>query len=66
MMANLRFDTFSQGEKSTLISALMHFREEMSANNALGDDETGEGIRIGYLNHCIILLNEIAKLKKKT
>lgn len=63
-MANITKDTFSQGEINTLISALMQFKQAMQEKNALGDDETGEGIRFGYLHHCDRLLIAITESRK--
>ena len=64
-MANLTMNTFEPGEQNTLITALMWFKESMSVKNVLGDDETGEGIRMGYLHHCDELLLAIAEVRKK-
>lgn len=64
-MAKLLRDTFDKGEISTLFSALSRFQSEMSEKNALGDDDTGECIRLGYLHQCSRLLNALIELEKK-
>lgn len=64
-MANITNETFERGEINTLLSALSYFKQEMSKKNALGSDDTGESIRLGYLNHCNSLLKAIAELEKK-
>lgn len=64
-MANITNETFEQGELNTLLSALSYFKSEMSKKNALGSDDTGECIRLGYLHQCDRLLKAIAELEKK-
>lgn len=64
-MAKVNEDTFEPGEISTLVSSLNYFKHAMSAKNALGDDDTGECIRLGYLHYCDRLLNAIIELEKK-
>ena len=64
-MANILHDTFDKGETSTLFSALHRFQSEMSEKNALGDDETGESIRLGYLRQCEKLLKALIELERK-
>lgn len=64
-MANINKGAFEPGEINTLLSALMQFKESMSAKNALGDDETGEEIRNGYLYQCDKLLLAISEASKR-
>lgn len=64
-MAKILGDTFEPGEIDTLLSAISHFKSEMSKKNALGDDDTGECIRFGYLHQCDRLLKAIAERGKK-
>lgn len=64
-MANITEDTFEPGEINTLLAALMQFKESMSEKYALGDDDTGEDIRNGYLHQCDKLLLEIAEVRRK-
>lgn len=64
-MANITKDTFEPGEINTLVSALMQFKESMSEDGALGDDETGEEIRNGYLYQCDKLLLAITEASKR-
>lgn len=64
-MANITSHTFEPEEQNTIIAALIQFKEAMSAKNALGDDEIGEKIRMGYLHQCNKLLLAIAEVSKK-
>lgn len=64
-MPNLTSHTFESGELNTLIAALMQLKESMSVKNALGDDDTGEDIRKGYLHQCDKLLLAITDVSKK-
>ena len=64
-MANIREDTFEPGEIHTLISALTSLKDQMSKNNALGEDDIGESLRLGYLHQCDRLLLAIKKVQNK-
>ncbi|EPK7525571.1 hypothetical protein P7S38_002425 [Klebsiella variicola] len=64
-MANITEDTFEPGEIHTLISALMYFKDRMSKKSALGEDEIGECLRLGYLHQCDRLLLAIEKVLNK-
>lgn len=64
-MPNITKDTFEPGEMNTLIFSLMQFKESMQVKNALGDDDTGEAMRIGYLHQCDKLLLAIVEASKK-
>lgn len=64
-MAKILSDTFDKGEISTLFAALNRFQSEMSEKNALGDDEAGESIRLGYFRICDKLLTALIKLERK-
>lgn len=64
-MANITEDTFEPGEIQTLISALTDFKDQMSKKNALGEDDIGECLRLGYLHQCDRLLLAIVKVQNK-
>ncbi|MCQ4969163.1 hypothetical protein [Atlantibacter hermannii] len=64
-MAKITNETFERGEINTLRSALCYFRQKMSKKNALGSDDIGECIRLGYLQHSNSLLKALAELEKK-
>ncbi|CNI78520.1 Uncharacterised protein [Yersinia frederiksenii] len=53
---------FTQGEINTMRCALAEFRERMSREGALGNDECGEDIRKGYLLNARKLLNWVSYL----
>lgn len=64
-MAKITSHTFEPEEQNTILAALIQFKETMSVKNALGDDETGENIRMGYLRQCNKLLLAIAEVSRK-
>ncbi|HFS7474933.1 TPA: hypothetical protein ACH1PF_002511 [Enterobacter cloacae] len=63
-MAKILQDTFDKGEINTLLAALNRFQTEMSEKNALGDDDAGESIRLGYFRICDKLLTALIKAEK--
>lgn len=64
-MAKIKRGTFDQAETQTLIAALLAFGDEMKAPGALGNDEIGESVRIGYLHHCYSLLRQLTDQNKE-